>query len=337
LLVITAGRITVPLQATTKAVESFGRGDFSLDDRLLSTLSTIRDRRDELGETTRTLMDLRESVAKSVCSIVAATRRVSSSAEEMKRTADLLSQGSSAQATSGEEVSSSMEEMGASIKNTSDNASATEGIALKAAGDAEDGGGAVSEAAAAMKDIASRISIIEEIARQTNLLALNAAIEAARAGETGKGFAVVASEVRKLAERSQKAAGEITDLASSSLAVSEKAGAIIGRIVPDIKKTAGLIQEIAGSSREQAAGVSQINSAITQLDHVIQQNASASEKLAGMAGGLSSQAAQLFDAIGFFKIAGCADDEDAVPEVPRLGGFRAAGALPGPVGGKGAA
>ena len=169
-------------------------------------------------------------------------------------TALLLSQGSSQQAASGEEVSSSMEEMGATIKNTSDNASATEGIALKAAEDAEEGGKAVRGAARAMKDIASRIGIIEEIARQTNLLALNAAIEAARAGETGKGFAVVASEVRKLAERSQKAAAEIMQLASSSLDISDKAGSLIGQIVPDIQRTAELVQEIAGSSKEQATG-----------------------------------------------------------------------------------
>jgi methyl-accepting chemotaxis protein len=332
LLIFTAGRITGPLQATTKAAEAFGRGDFALDPDLLRTLSAIRDRRDELGETTRTLMDLRESVGKSIISIQDATMRVSASADEIKDTADLLSQGSSAQAASGEEVSASMEEMGATIKNTSENASATESIALKAAGDAEAGGGAVREASAAMHDIASRIGIIEEIARQTNLLALNAAIEAARAGETGKGFAVVASEVRKLAERSQKAAGEITELASSSLGVSEKAGGIIGKIVPDIKKTAELIQEIAGSSREQASGVSQINSALLQLDQVIQQNASASDSLARMAGELSSQAVRLTEAIGFFRIEGRGGERAAEAPLRVGAGPRRGEALPAPEG-----
>jgi methyl-accepting chemotaxis protein len=302
MLVFTANRITVPLRHTTKAVEAFGRGNFATDAGFLEPLSAMRNRQDELGETTRALLALRDSIELSVRSIRDATRQVANGADSIKSTADLLSQGSSAQAASGEEVSASMEEMGATIKSTSENASVTEGIALKAASDATEGGTAVHEAMVAMGDIVSRIGIIEEIARQTNMLALNAAIEAARAGDAGKGFAVVATEVKKLAERSQKAAGEITHLAGSSLGVSEKAGSIIGQIVPSIQQTAGLVQEIATSSREQSAGVAQIGSALLQLDNVIQQNAAASEELAGMASELSDQAVRLRTSIDFFKI-----------------------------------
>jgi methyl-accepting chemotaxis protein len=301
-LVYTANMIVGPIRLTTDAVSAFGDGDFGLDPAMVAKLSAMRERKDELGETTRALVGLRASIAAAVRSIRAATSLVADGAVGINHTAQLLSEGSNEQAASGEQVSASMEEMGATIKNTSDNSSVTEKIALTAAGDAAEGGVAVREAAAAMKDIASKIGIIEEIARQTNLLALNAAIEAARAGETGKGFAVVASEVKKLAERSQKAAAEITQLASSSLAISDKAGALIGRIVPSIQKTAELVQEIAGSSKEQASGVSQISGALLQLDKVIQRNAAASEELAGMSGELTSQATKLAESIGFFRV-----------------------------------
>jgi len=170
--------------------------------------------------------------------------------------------------------------------------------------DADTGGRSVVEAVGAMKEIAQKISIIDEIARQTNLLALNAAIEAARAGEAGKGFAVVASEVRKLAERSQKASGEIGDLSRNTVGTATKAGEIIQSIVPDIQKTSDLVQEIASASVEQNAGVEQIAKAMTQLDTVIQQNASASEEMASMAEELSSQAEQLAQTISFFKVDG---------------------------------
>jgi len=194
-----------------------------------------------------------------------------------------------------------MEEMSSNIKQNADNAQQTEKIALKAAHDAKEGGQAVTETVSAMKDIAMKISIIEEIARQTNLLALNAAIEAARAGEHGKGFAVVATEVRKLAERSQTAAAEISKLSSSSVEVAEKAGEMLTRIVPDIQKTAELVQEISAASNEQNTGADQINKAIQQLDQVIQENASATEEMASTAEELSSQAVQLQDIIGFFR------------------------------------
>jgi methyl-accepting chemotaxis protein len=197
-----------------------------------------------------------------------------------------------------------MEEMSSNIKQNADNAQQTEKIALKAANDAKEGGQAVSETVAAMKDIAMKISIIEEIARQTNLLALNAAIEAARAGEHGKGFAVVATEVRKLAERSQTAAAEISTLSASSVEVAEKAGEMLTKIVPDIQKTADLVSEINAASNEQNAGANQINKAIQQLDQVIQQNATATEEMASTAEELSSQAEQLQNTMSFFKVDG---------------------------------
>jgi methyl-accepting chemotaxis protein len=178
----------------------------------------------------------------------------------------------------------------------------TEKIALKAADDAREGGKAVNETVSAMKDIASKISIIEEIARQTNLLALNAAIEAARAGEHGKGFAVVAAEVRKLAERSQDAAGDINQLSTTSVEVAEKAGEMLTQIVPDIQKTADLVQEISAASNEMNSGAEQINRAIQQLDQIIQQNAGSAEELASTSEELSGQAEQLKDSVEFFKV-----------------------------------
>jgi methyl-accepting chemotaxis protein len=235
--------------------------------------------------------------------------QVMSGSQEMSASAEQLSQGATEQSASVEEVSSSMEEMAGSIKQNSDNAQQTEKIALKAAEDGREGGKAVAETVAAMKEIAGKISIIEEIARQTNLLALNAAIEAARAGEHGKGFAVVASEVRKLAERSQMAAAEINKLSASSVQIAEKAGEMLARIVPDIQKTADLVQEITAASNEQSSGATQINKAIQQLDQVIQQNASASEEMASISIELLNQAENLQNTIGFFRIDGA-----SVPE-----------------------
>jgi methyl-accepting chemotaxis protein len=194
--------------------------------------------------------------------------------------------------------------MSSNIQQNADNSQQTEKISLKAANDADEGGKAVIEAVSAMKEIATKISIIEEIARQTNLLALNAAIEAARAGEHGKGFAVVAAEVRKLAERSQSAAGEISELSATSVDVAEKAGEMLTKLVPDIQKTSELVQEISASSAEQNSGASQITNAIQQLDSVIQQNASATEEMASTTEELSSQAQQLQETISFFKLDG---------------------------------
>ena len=267
----------------------------------LKVTVTARSDRDELmkalGEMVKNLGDV-------VGDVRSATNSVASGSQEMSASSETVSQGATEQSSAIEEVSSSVEQMSANIKQNADNATQTEKIANKAASDAIEGGNAVSQTVTAMKQIASKISIVGEISRQTNLLALNAAIEAARAGEHGKGFAVVASEVRKLAERSQKAAAEITDLSSTSVAVAEKAGELLGRILPDVQKTAELVQEITAASREQDTGTTQISKAIQQLNQVIQQNASAAEQMAATSEELASQAGRLQSTIGFFKLAG---------------------------------
>jgi len=239
-----------------------------------------------------------------VGTIQAASEQVSSGSQALSASSEELSQGATEQASSAEEASSSIEEMTANIRQNADNAKQTEKIAIKGAEDAIQGGAAVKDTVAAMRQIAEKINIVEEIARQTNLLALNAAIEAARAGEQGKGFAVVAAEVRKLAERSQVAAAEISELSVSSVDVAENAGRLLDSMVPNIQRTAELVQEIAAASLEQDAGAEQIAGAIQQLDTVIQQNASSSEEMASTAEELSSQAEQMQASIGFFSLGG---------------------------------
>jgi methyl-accepting chemotaxis protein len=237
-----------------------------------------------------------------VTQVQTAADNVASGSQQLSSTSQQMSQGATEQAAAAEEASSSMEEMAANIRQNADNALQTERIALKSAEVARQGGDAVTATVGAMKEIAGKISIIEEIARQTNLLALNAAIEAARAGEHGKGFAVVAAEVRKLAERSQRAAAEISELSGSSVEVAEKAGQMLIQMVPDIQRTADLVQEITAASKEQDTGAEQVNQAIQQLDQVIQQNASASEQMASTAEELTSQAEQMQATMAFFKV-----------------------------------
>ncbi|MFW5826638.1 MAG: methyl-accepting chemotaxis protein [Alkalispirochaeta sp.] len=260
------------------------------------------EQKDEIGDLANALRSMATRLKDIVSDIRSATDNVASGSEQLSQSAQQMSEGATEQAASAEEVSSSMEEMSSNIRQNADNALQTDKISQKSSTDAEEGGQAVRETVSAMKEIAEKISIIEEIARNTNLLALNAAIEAARAGEAGKGFAVVASEVRKLAERSQTAAGEISELSGRSVAVAERAGGVLETIVPDIKRTAELVQEISAASNEQNSGAEQINSAIVQLDQVIQRNASASEEMASMSEELSGQAEQLQRAVSFFKM-----------------------------------
>lgn len=258
--------------------------------------------KDEMGQLLNSMKHMVERLRDVVTEVKSAADNVASGSQELSSSAETMSQGATEQAAAAEEASSSMEEMSSNIRQNADNALQTEKIALTSATDTQQGGKAVAETVAAMKDIAGKISIIEEIARQTNLLALNAAIEAARAGEHGKGFAVVASEVRKLAERSQRAAAEISELSTTSVAVAESAGALLTRIVPDISKTADLVQEITAASREMDTGAEQINKAIQQLDQVIQQNASAAEEMSSTSEELAAQAEQLQSVMGFFTL-----------------------------------
>ncbi len=273
-----------------------------------------------------------ERLREVVGEVQSGAENVASGSEEMSASSESLSQGASAQASAVEESSSAMEQMVGSINQNADNARQTEAIAVKAAADARESGAAVDQTVAAMRDIAGKISIIEEIARQTDLLALNAAVEAARAGEHGRGFAVVASEVRKLAERSQAAASEITGISRNSTQVAQRAGELLSKLVPDIQRTADLIQEISASSQEQSQGAVQVNTALQQLDLVIQQNASASEELASTAEELSAQAEQLQASVGFFRMPGAhAAAAPARPAAPA----RKPGAPTAQAGGKG--
>lgn len=258
--------------------------------------------KDETGMVLNAMQNMVGKLSHIIGEVRNAADNLASASEEVSATAQSMSQATSEQAASVEETSASIEQMSASINQNTENAKVTDGMASKAAKEATDGGESVQQTVVAMKKIAQRISIIDDIAYQTNLLALNAAIEAARAGEHGKGFAVVAAEVRKLAERSQVAAQEIGELSSSSVDMAEKAGNLLNEMVPSINKTSDLVQEISAASEEQAAGVAQINTAMTQLNSVTQQNASSSEELAATAEEMSSQAEQLQQAMSFFTL-----------------------------------
>lgn len=257
---------------------------------------------DEVGDLIKALNAMTTKLRDVVAEVTAATRNVAAGSQEMSATAEQLSQGATEQASSTEEASASMEQMAATIKQSADNASQTEKIARQSAADAIASGEAVNNAVTAMQTIAEKIMVVQEIARQTDLLALNAAVEAARAGEHGRGFAVVASEVRKLAERSQAAAAEISTLSGTTVKAAQSAGDMLGKLVPDIQRTAELVEEISAGSREQNAGAAQINTAIQQLDKVTQQNTSAAEEMSATSEELASQAEQLQAAISYFRI-----------------------------------
>ncbi len=256
----------------------------------------------EFDDFKRSLNGMIEKLSYVIAEVRGAANNIASASDQVSATAQSISQATNEQAASVEETSASVEQIGASINQNTDNSRVTDGIAAKTAKDANEGGAAVKDTVVAMKSIADKISIIDDIAYQTNLLALNAAIEAARAGEHGKGFAVVAAEVRKLAERSQVAAQEIGEVAKSSVSLAERAGDLLDEIVPNINKTSDLVQEIYAASEEQSSGASQITAAMNQLSQATQQNASSSEELAATAEEMSGQAEQLQQLIAFFKV-----------------------------------
>ncbi|KAA3509781.1 methyl-accepting chemotaxis protein [Agrobacterium vitis] len=285
------------LRNTAAIADQIASGDLTVEPEPLSD-------KDTLGIA---LVSMVERLRGVVADALSASQNVSAGSQQLSAGAEQLSQGATEQAAAAEEASASMEEMAANIKQNADNAAQTEKIARQSSKDAEASGEAVNRAVAAMRTIAEKISIVQEIARQTDLLALNAAVEAARAGEHGKGFAVVASEVRKLAERSQSAAAEISGLSGQTVQVATEAGGMLSRLVPDIRKTAELVSEISAACREQDIGASQINEAIQQLDKVTQQNAGASEEMSATSEELAAQAEELQTSIAFFKVDNAAD------------------------------
>jgi len=300
-----------PLEEAKKLVIAIAKGD--LTETYTGKITT-----DEIGDIVGSISSMTEKLKEIVSGILISTQTVASSSEEISATAQSLSESSNEQAANVEEITSSLEEMGATITQNTENARKTNTMANKSAGEADEGGKAVEGTVQAMTSISEKIGIIEDIAYQTNLLALNAAIEAARAGEHGKGFAVVAGEVRKLAERSQDAAQEINDLATSSVSIATKAGELLKVIVPSIKETSQLVQDITIASEEQDTGVNQIGLGMDQLNQVTQQTASASEELASTSESLSDQAQQLQEQIEFFKIDLADADSPGFSEAPLL-------------------
>ncbi len=300
-----------PLGIMLAAAIDLSKGDGDLTQRLPAF------GKNELGRTALAFNEFLEKIQGVLLEVQESVLRITTASSEVSTSAQALSDGSSRQAASVEETSASLEQMGASINQNTENAQTTDKIASESAIAAAEGGEAVTGTVQAMTQIADKISIIEDIAYQTNMLALNAAIEAARAGDHGKGFAVVAAEVRKLAERSQVAASEISSLTTDSVKVAEKAGILLEKMVPDITRTAELVQEISAASEEQSSGVGQINSAMQQLDKVTQQNAASSEELAATAEEMQAQSRSLQKVVGFFRLSDNDDAHSAVVSVAR--------------------
>lgn len=293
--VFLARSITRPVREAVDVSNRLSNGDFGVHIEAKS--------KDEMGQLLIALQTMVARVADVIANVRSATDAISSASAQVSSTAQSLSQSATEQAASVEQTSASLEQMNASINMNTENAKVTDAMAGQAANQARDGGAAVGEMVTAMRHIADKIGIIDDIAYQTNLLALNATIEAARAGEHGKGFAVVAAEVRKLAERSQVAAQEIGSVAHESVGLAERAGELLETMVPAIQKTSDLVQEIAAASSEQSTGVGQINNAVNQLNQLTQQNASASEELAATSEEMSAQAEQLQELMEFFTLA----------------------------------
>ncbi|HVQ31056.1 MAG TPA: methyl-accepting chemotaxis protein, partial [Vicinamibacteria bacterium] len=294
------GQLLGSLQAMVASLKMMVSAAVDMAAGNLTVKVSPQSERDALGNA---LADMVGRLSQTIAEIRLGATGLTAASAQVSATSQTLSQGTSEQAASVEETTSSLEEMSASITQNAENSRQTEQLAVRGAKDAEDSGRTVKDTMVAMRSIADKVTIIEEIAYQTNLLALNAAIEAARAGEHGRGFAVVATEVRKLAERSQSAAKEISGLASSSVKVAERSGQQLDELVPSIRKTADLVQEVAAASSEQSSGVAQINKAMAQVDQVTQRNASAAEELASTAEEMASQAEALQQLVSYFRVA----------------------------------